>query len=275
MTAQPFKRKILVSDLDATLLDSNRKISRENIRAIERFRAGGGLFTIATGRMFGAVEPYLKELQLDMPAVVLNGAAIYDFNEKRILWKHCLPYSIKDTAEKILESFPGIGFEVLQDRSLYVVRSNGHVEKHVGREGFAPVYISSLDELEQPWFKILLAWDPEKLPAVEAFIDEILKKDNQPYRHVYSEPNFLELLNSEASKGAALERLMSMYGYDTKNVIAVGDNMNDMEMLQTAAVGIAVENANPALKEVAGLICRSNDENALEHVVEMLGQGLF
>ncbi len=79
----PFKGIMLVTDMDGTLLDGKSRISEGNRRAIKRFIAGGGLFTVATGRMFKAVEPYLPALPMNVPAIVYNGAAIYDFSVKR------------------------------------------------------------------------------------------------------------------------------------------------------------------------------------------------
>lgn len=271
MSEKPFKGWILVSDLDGTLLDSNKCISSENIEAIRRFRDGGGVFTLGTGRMFRAVEPYLEKITLDIPAIVFNGAAIYDFNKKKILWQQCLHDSVENVAQKIIEEFPGIGMEVLQGDKLYVIRNNIEVEKHMNREGFLPAYAVSLEELPRPWFKILLAWDPLRLPEVEAFMEQF----QEPFRYVYSEPQFLEILNAGASKGVALLKLLSMNGYDKGQVIAVGDNMNDLELIQTSGVGIAVGNAHEELKKVASFVCRDNNNSAVAHVVEMLEDGLF
>ncbi len=275
MAAQPFKGRILISDLDGTLLDSNRLISRENIDAIRRFREGGGIFTLATGRMFKGVEPYIPQLDLDMPAVIFNGAAIYDFYEKKILWQQCLPSIVESVAKSLIDNFPGIGMEVLQGDKLFVVRSNIEVEKHVNREGFVPYPGPLLEELPKPWFKILLAWDPKELPKAEKLLEQLKRQYSDAFRYVYSEPQFLEILSTGVSKGTTLLKLLSMYGYDEGQVIAVGDNMNDLEFIQTAGTGIAVANAHADLKMAADFICRDNDSSPLAHVVEMIEKGLL
>ena len=83
-----------------------------------------------------------------------------------------------------------------------------------------------------------------------------------------SKANFLEFMNPEGTKGHALEHLAAHYGYQMSEVIAIGDSWNDREMLQKAGLGVAMENAVPALKEIADFITLSNNEEGVKHVVE-------
>jgi Cof subfamily protein (haloacid dehalogenase superfamily) len=274
LTAQSFKGRILISDLDGTLLDSSRRISRENLEAIERFRKGGGLFTLATGRMFMAIEPYMSQVELDMPAVIFNGAAIYDFKLKKVLWQQCLKDSVEQAAQLLLDEFPEMGMEVLYDDRLYVIRNNVEIVKHVSREGFSPIMVDSLKGLPRPWFKILNAWEPDKLVRVKELLESV-PGYGTVFRCVYSEPQFLEILDAGVSKGKALERLLAMEGLDKAKTVAVGDNMNDMELVTTAAKGVAVGNAHEELKKAAGFICRDNDSSAVAHVIELMEEGLL
>jgi len=271
-----FKGKILVSDLDGTLLDKRKRISTENAAAIKRFREGGGLFTLATGRMFRAVEHYLEYITLDLPALVFNGAAIYDFYSGEILWRQYLPEEIYKIARKVLDEFPGIGLEVLKDDKLFVVRKNDEVDEHIHREGVYPSFASSPEELRGSWFKILLAWKPSRLKQVEYFLGKLREEGTIKFRYVYSEPQFLEILDESVTKGSALKRLLSMFGYHREQVIAVGDNQNDLEMIKTAGTGIAVGNAHEDLKKAAGFVCTSDNENsAIAEIVELIEKGVL
>ena len=74
----------LVSDMDGTLINSNKEISKENLDAIKYFVNNGGKFTVATGRMVASVECFLDRLNLDLPAILHNGGKIYDYNNKNI-----------------------------------------------------------------------------------------------------------------------------------------------------------------------------------------------
>lgn len=264
----PFSGKLLVTDMDGTLLNEQRMVSPENAKALRRFTEGGGLFTLATGRMNRTVKPYLSELPVNVPGIVFNGAVIYDFTGETILWSDSMAESMGAVALRILDRYPGIGFQIFHGNDVYIVSENIETEKHSRREGFEPI-ITTLDKVPKPWYKILLAWDPEKLADVEAWLNEI----GGEFHAVYSEPQFLELLNPRASKGHALNRLISMLNIPGLQVIAMGDNMNDMEMLQEADVGVATENAHELAAAAADFRCGSNDNHAVAEVIGWIENG--
>lgn len=264
----PFEGRLLVSDMDGTLLDSRSNLSMENKLALDRFVAGGGLFTVATGRMEKSVMQYLKDLPVNVPAIVYNGAAIYDFKADKLLWQDNLPTDVIEPVRKVMEQFPEIGVQVYHGGRTYFARENKYTDAHMLRENFKPI-ISRLEDIPHPWFKIILTWDPMKLPMVEEF----LKGFDVPFRQVYSEPQFLELLNENASKGSALHVLTSLLGLNRTCVIAMGDNLNDVELLMEANVGIAVANAHPILKEAADLCCSHHDSNAVAEVIGWMEEG--
>lgn len=296
-----FKGRLLVCDMDGTLLNSSSKISEGNIKALERFVKGGGLFTVATGRMEKSVMPYLDKLPVNVPAIVYNGAAIYDFKTDRMLWQANLDTAVAGAVRDVMERFPGISVQVYHGGRTYFVSENEHSEAHRIREHFEPVR-TGLDEVPAPWFKIILAWDPPKLKAVEEFLrgyetgcngsacgwgakddwtakgGEAVKdsesSDNKAlFRQVYSEPQFLELLNPEATKGSALKVLIGMLGIDRSCVISMGDNLNDIELIEEAGTGIAVANAHSAIKDAARMCCTDHDSNAVCEVINWLENG--
>ena len=255
--------------MDGTLLDSTSKLSMENKRALDRFVAGGGLFTVATGRMEKSVKRYVKDLPINVPAIVYNGAAIYDLQAGRLLWEDTLEADLVEPIVNIaIERFQGIAVEVYHDARMYLVGGNEYTHNHVVREQFEPI-ISSLDAVPKPWVKVILVGDPAKLVQ----IDEFLKGFDEPFAHVFSEPQFLEILNQNVSKGSALKVLRQMPGFDKACVIAMGDNLNDVELLKEADIGIAVENAHHELKDIADLNCTNNDNNAVSEVIGWMEDG--
>ena len=268
MRRLPFEGKLLVCDMDGTLLDSSSKVSRENKAALNRFVDGGGLFTVATGRMEKSVMQYLSDLPVNVPAIVYNGAAIYDFKEDKIIWQDNLKQSVVDPVKQVMERFPDIGVQVYHGGRTYFVKQNDYTDAHMIRENFKPI-IAEIDDIPQPWYKIILAWEPRRLTEVEEF----LKGFDEPFRQVYSEPQFLELLNQNASKGNALNVLTRMLGLSKSCVIAMGDNLNDVELITEANIGIAVENAHSLLKAAADICCTHHDRNAVSEVIEWLEEG--
>jgi Cof subfamily protein (haloacid dehalogenase superfamily) len=267
---QSFKDRLLVCDMDGTLLDSSSRLSIENKTALDRFVASGGLFTVATGRMEKSVMQYLQDLPVNLPAIVYNGAAIYDFQTDKMLWQDNLEPGVIEPVKEAMERFPEIGVEFYHGGMTYYVRENKHTYEHMIREKFDPI-ITDVDNVPQPWNKVILTWDPHRLPEVESF----LKKFRIPFSQVYSEPQFLELLNLNTSKGNALKVLKKMFGLNDACVIAMGDNLNDMELIREANVGIAMGNAHTALKVAADMCCSHHDLSAVSEVIGWIEKGII
>jgi Cof subfamily protein (haloacid dehalogenase superfamily) len=268
----PFEGRLLVCDMDGTLLDSSSKISTENIQALERFVAGGGLFTVATGRMEWSVLLYRDILPINVPGIVYNGAAIYDFRTGSILWQADLDTGIAGMVRDVIEKFPEISVQVYHGGRSYFVRENEYSEAHSKRERFEPVR-TELDGVPAPWFKIIIGWDPRKLKDVEEFLKGYEADGRGIFRQVYSEPHFLELLNPGATKGSALKVLTGITGIDRSRVISMGDNFNDIELIKEAGTGIAVGNAASALKAAADMCCADHDHDAVSEVIRWLEDG--
>lgn len=259
---------LLVSDMDGTLLNANKHVSPQNLRALKRFVAKGGLFTIATGRINKSVEPYLSSLPVNAPAILYNGGLIYDFEKQQILWDKTLPVGIQDDIHRIIDKFPGIGIEIYtDDGEVNILTENEFTNRHL-----------TLEELDfqclkqergyrlKPWRKILFAWEPEKLKRLESW----LKREEISLPFVRSELHFLEILPLNVNKGTALNALIRDLNLNRSKVVAMGDNPNDIEMLQTAGVGIAVANAHDSLKEVASFCCIHHEQHAVSEVVEWI-----
>lgn len=254
--------------MDGTLLNSKSELSGANRAALERFTAGGGLFTVATGRSVKSVILHLDALPINVPAIIYNGACIYDFKAGRLLWQSPLPEGMIEPVNQVIEKFPGIGVQVYHGGNAYFVTGNEYTHAHAVREKFEPI-ISKPEAIPQPWFKIILAWDPAKLGDVDRF----LKGFDIPFRQVYSEPQFLELLDKDTSKGSALKVLKRMLEPDKLSIVAMGDNMNDIELLREADIGIAVDNATEPLKSVADFCCTCQDLDAVSEVVGWIEEG--
>lgn len=270
MKQLPFKGKLLVCDMDGTLLNSSHELSSENQAALEYFIEGGGLFTIATGRTANGIRLLAKQLTLNLPVIVINGAQIYDFGSEKLLWESSLEDDIIEVLEKLVKQFPELGIEIFFKGGVYITRQNDLTESHRYREVILP---GKMDWkfIPKPWYKIVLVWEYEKLKEVESF----LRGQTGTSRTVFSERTFLDLMNINTSKGSALKELTKDLGVLDSNVIAMGDNLNDLEMIQAAGVGIAVENANEDLKKYASFCTRNNDNHAVAHVIRWIEESMW
>ena len=260
-----FTGLMLVCDMDGTLLNSKLEVSDENVRAIEYFVDNGGVFTIATGRMELGVRKYLSILPVNAPVILYNGTLIYDF-EKEKLWDTYLEEDIGVILKDLLNRFTYLGIEIFEGGdNVYLLRENEETEKHRKKEGFNPQIIT-VDEMPDRLYKIILTANPNSLIDVENY----LKGKDTTFRMVYSEKQFLEILSREASKGKAVRELAKMMGISMSKVISIGDNQNDIEMVEMSGTGFAVENTQPDLIKVADYCSVHHDKHAVAYVVNWL-----
>lgn len=266
---------LLASDIDGTLL-SNGKIAQRAVDNIRWFVSESGKFALATGRSVGAVSPVLERLDgLIGPSVVANGAMIYDYSEKKILFEKTLPKEEKIFARKAYENFPEIGIEIHSGEKVLVLRRNNEIFDHEVYEKLDSVLISLEEAEKNSWNKIIMASDisggiePVKEFAKSMgltgsnFIDTTAMIDGRkrPY---------LEQVPKGVSKATALETLCSMINIKKGCYFAIGDYYNDIEMISSADIGAVTSDAPDELKAVAKFVGGTAQEGAVADFIEYL-----
>jgi Cof subfamily protein (haloacid dehalogenase superfamily) len=258
---------LLITDADGTLLTDDKRILEKDKAAIRELTENGGLFTIATGRSVPLTKPLAEELKLAIPAVILNGAAIYDFNTGRFLWQHTLPDKAREYALIFKERFPSMAVEILRGDEVYVVYTNPLEEEHI-TWGCADPVRCTIDEIPPDnWLKILLVDEPE---IIDECISFAAAKKFDGIHLVRSAPIYYEMLPFGANKGSGLKKLLELTGISGRTTVAAGDFMNDIEMLLAADIGVAVKNAEDAVKISAKWIVCDNNSGAVFEIVEKL-----
>lgn len=256
---------LLVSDLDGTLLDSKQQISKVNHEAIKEFKENGGLFTIATGRMLQSAMPYIDQLEINVPVILYNGAVIYHPLKDKVLMKMHLPEP-KSVLE-LIENYSSdeeVGILLYQDNEVYAVHRNSLVEAYEDKEKvLCETFRKGI--LENSTIKILLI---SNNPTVLQSLEKAIINANFPCEMVYSENNYLEILPMNASKGTALEKLKKYLQPASLNTVCVGDNLNDLSMLQAANTGFFVENSHELLKQESFKGCVHHEEHALADIIK-------
>ena len=263
-----FKDLVLCSDLDGTLIDENNVISKENIEAIEYFRAHGGKFMIATGRVPEAVYNTLGALKTDFPCICHNGCSVYDLNRNEYEETISLDDGAVSVAKEIMNSSLSSGVEVMTIKGICVVKRTPATDFHIQFEKVDFITSDKIENAPKPWFKILFAQSPEETEMIkERFLNS---SHNKTYNLQKTHSLYYEIFNKNASKGAALTKLCKKHKIDLKNVIAIGDNENDISMLSVAGKSAAVSNASDIVKRHADIITRSNEESAIADLISKL-----
>ncbi len=260
-----FNGYLLVSDMDATLLTNKHKISDKNRETIEYFIENGGKFTVATGRMQKAVRAFLTQMSINAPAILHNGAQIYDFDNNRVLFERFIEDSRKDAIRRVHDDMPELGLEIYCDDTVYIYRECSETRRFNNRK-YEVVYEMPDAVWDRPWIKCLLIGEKKLLD----YYEPIYRRDYDSGYAIRSGKKYLDIVSSEVSKGLALAKLADMLGFDRCKVIAVGDNMNDISMLETAGISYAVENAEKEVKEKALYSAPDNNSDAIAYIIEQL-----
>lgn len=267
-----FNGILLCSDLDETLLTTDKKVSNENKQAIDYFISEGGLFTFATGRIPHGAKLMLDYITPNAPMVCFNGAGIYDFRKDKLLWSTHLDKEAVEVLEYVEKHCPYSGIEVCTDDKLYFCKMNAVVAHHKEMERLPDNY-EDYHNIKEPWVKVLFMQEIDEIGEVRRILQESPFKDR--YEFIQSSRHYYELLPKNASKGNAVMELANMYRIDPKNVIGVGDNENDLSLVEKAGVGIAVSNAIDEVKDVADYITVDNNSHAISTIIYALSTGII
>lgn len=217
--------------------------------------------------MFQSVRPYLLRAGLTDPVVCYQGAVVAEPESGRFLRHEPIPL---DLARETIAAVEGEGFSLncYVDDELYVAEVTPEAERYARFQNLEIHPVGSLlDWLAEPPTKLVSVDGPERLERLESAMKE--RFDGRLYIST-SLPYFLEFASPEVTKGAGLAFLSEYLGFAQERTVAFGDGENDVELLEWAAYGIAVENAHPRLAAVADWTCPTAAEEGVAQVIEAL-----
>jgi len=269
--------RLIAFDLDGTLLDDRKNIPPENLRALEAAASRGIAAVPATGRIVRGIPEPIKALPFVRYFIVSNGAGVYDAKEDRLLYRGDVPVELALRCYDYLDTLPVL-YDCYQNdmgwmsRSMYencapYFTTEPHMMELIRRLRI-PVddLKETLRERGEPLQKLQCFFKPEDMDLrarelrhiPELFPDLVATT---------SVSNNIEINSVNAGKGKALLALAGHLGIEREDTVAFGDGLNDAEMLQMAGWGVAMQNADPAVKAVADEICDSNNNAGVAKVI--------
>ncbi len=266
-----FEGVLFCTDLDGTLYSSDKKVSKENLDAIEYFKSEGGLFTFITGRVPQTSVEMCDIIKPNAPYGCLNGGGIFDPKENRFLWSLTLPDGAKELIGEVYRQMPDMGIQICTEDKIYFARDNEAMVYFRSVTG-APLITCDYAELDETMLKVVFAHNDSG--QIEALM-ELLNSHPlaSQFDFIRSERRLYEILPKNSSKGNLLLKMAELLGIDRKRTVAVGDYNNDVSMVKLAGVGFAVANAIDEVKAAADYITVDNNHSAIAAIIDRLDKG--
>jgi len=264
------KYKIVFSDIDGTLLNSNHQITRGTLESVQKLQQNGIPFVLVSARMPRGIVPLLEELKINAPIICFSGALVLgpvqkDGTREVLSNKSLNSKDVKEIYTLVAERFSTISFSAYNEDN-WLVTSQG--DEWVIQErlitGTHPQPFHLDDDIHQSINKIMCMGSPHAIEALEREL-----KEHHPELTIYkSKPTYLEIMAQHVKKSAAIEELIKLYRVTKEEIIALGDNFNDIDMLRYAGLGVAMGNAPDEVKLAAEIVTLSNDEDGVKLILE-------
>lgn len=278
--------KLIAIDLDGTLLSRSGVISEANQQAVRRRQEMGDLVTFCSGRSIHDMEELSKRNQLTCPMLSGNGAIAFYENER--IYYHAMPGEVVRELWEITRSH-GAYVEFYTNKGVRVLRSGADLLMHelaevlphdqsftrewakreieIQNEQFGLTYMDSMEDIDfdrDEVYKVFIySFDRQKLHRLRKLFeprDDILITAGGWTK--------IEIGHPKASKGQALKQLADHYGVAAEEIVAIGDNLNDISMFQVAETRIAMGNAVDALKDISTHITKDVEEDGVAYALE-------
>ena len=283
--------KFIAIDIDGTLLNSKGQLSTRTKEAIRRVSMSGVKVVLTSGRVTSSTKKIAEEINSDRYMICDNGAVIYDRIENKSLYE---AYIDKDIVLNILDSCieNDIYYMVFTTKKI-IVKDLKHMalafykQRHHCRDeatGINEIVYggrSCVEEIEEPITRIIVCDQDRAIynsivnklklyKEVDLMIAPHVsrKKIIDGEKEIFLNYSYAELLPKNTNKWSAVENLIGKLNIKPNEVIAIGDNFNDVDMIKNAGLGVAMNNGSPVAKEVASVIAPSNDKDGVAIVLE-------
>ena len=272
MMKKILNRLVVATDLDGTLLHTDKSLSDFTRQTLIHLQEQGVRIIIASGRPVNGIAPIADLLQLDkFGGIVLayNGAQIVDWSTRQLLYSKALPTSCIAT---LYAQAKANGLEILTYHGDFIVSedcTHQYVLRSMRANKLKPMqvddFVHSVQSLDI--YKCMIVGNPGTIEQREPQLQKQMENQIDVFR---SEPFYLECVPLGIDKGSGLQQLLPLASRSTlhasrSSLIAFGDALNDIPMLRVASTSVAMSNAVPELQSIATHITRSNDEDGVAH----------
>ncbi|MBR4110781.1 MAG: HAD family phosphatase [Clostridia bacterium] len=279
--------KLIAIDIDGTLLNSKSELTERTIEVLKKASEKGIYIVLTSGRMSSVVNDFCKKIGADKYLIAENGASIVDMQNGEIIYKRYIPKNIVLDIVDICEE-NNIYYMVYTNKEL-IVKNLKHMALFFYKQNYNPnarleTHIagrSYIESLEDDFTKIMICDEDRsvynsivnKLNKIESIDVTTIPHVSTKVLNVGTEQTtisyiYADIAAKNTNKWSAIEVLMNMLDIKSEEVIAIGDNINDIQMIKNAGLGVVMSNGSPVVKEIAKEIAPSNDEDGVAYIVE-------
>jgi len=258
------KIKMVVTDMDGTLLNSKHEVSNHFFELFEDLKSKGIMFVAASGRQYNSIIDKLYPIKDDIIVIAENGGFAMK-QETELLATPLERYHVEDILKTINE-IPNIHPVLCGKHKAYLTNKSDKFAKKLAEYYTEFEILESLSDCDSEVIKIAIY----HFESSEKYIYPYVKKFEDNLKVKVSGENWLDISSMNAHKGYALNKLMTTYNLKSDEIMVFGDYNNDLEMMALSDFSFAMENAHPNVKEVAKYTTLSNDENGVEDILKLL-----
>ncbi len=260
---------LIASDIDGTLNNKIRKLPKRNEEAILKFVSKGGRFTLASGRNPQSMKKHFNRLPISgTPAVVINGAGLYDFQKEEMIWFSSMSEEGMRLAVEAAKKFPMVDVLIVAKDMIYVTGIGWFGRLFVAPDKLKHQCIKNIDDVpKENWGKVIFSGLPMHISKVKKHFTSMKDPDVTP---MSSSVASFEILAKNTHKGVALLKLAEILGIDKSHTGAIGDYFNDFDMLKTVGVPACCGQAPKELKNISEFVACHCNKGAVADFLEYI-----
>ena len=260
---------LIASDIDGTLNNKFRRLPKRNELAINEFVSAGGHFTLASGRNPQSMEKHFRRLPIaGTPAVVINGAGLYDFEKNEMIFFSAMSEEGMRLAIEAAKRFPAVDVLVVAKDMIYVTGIGYFGRFFVAADKLKHRCIKNIEDVpKKDWGKVIFSGLPTDISKVKKHFTSM---DDPDLTLMSSSIASFEILARNTNKGTALLKLADILGIDKSHVGAIGDYFNDFDMLKCVGVPACCGQAPRELKEISEFVACHCNKGAVADFLEYI-----
>lgn len=261
---------LVVSDIDGTLNNKLRQLPKRNREAINRFVLEcNGNFTLASGRNVQSMRKHYENLPIaGTPAVILNGAGVYDYNHEKMLHFDAINDHAMDLVFELYKRFPLLEIEILTDKMIYTLNSRIFARVMVRADKLHYINCKHPEEIpRENWGKVIFLGMPDLIKRLRKYVDTLT---DTRANFMSSSISSFEMLNEGVHKGTGVMKIAELYGIERSHTAAIGDYFNDYDMLKAVGLSACCGQAPKAMHEIAKFHACHCNKGAVADLLEYI-----